>query len=206
MRSRTTSRRSSRDPRASLGLEPEDSDLGHEKGRMAMKYYAGIGSRSTPPQVLERMETLARALAKNGWWLRSGHAPAADQAFERGAGGQAEIFMPWKSFEDGVPVSGKWYDRPTKEAIALAGKFHPNWVWLTQSVRLLMARNSHQVLGYDLQTPVTFVVCWTPQGSGGGGTGQALRIARHHDIPIYDLANHGDANRIERYLSDGQVA
>lgn len=171
-----------------------------------LKYYAGIGSRATPPQVLEQMRALAWTLATKGWTLRSGHASGADQAFESGAGGHAEIFTPWKSFEDEVPIQGKWFERPTREALAHAAFFHPNWAFLNQGARLLMGRNSHQVLGYDLETPVTFIVCWTPEGSGGGGTGQALRIARHHDIPIYDFANHDVVNQIARYLSDGQIA
>jgi hypothetical protein len=50
-----------------------------------------------------------------------------------------------------------------------------------------MARNSFQVLGEDLETPATCVICWTPGGKGDGGTGQALRIARHYDVPIIDI-------------------
>lgn len=32
------------------------------------------------------------------------------------------------------------------------------------------------------------VICWTKEGKRGGGTGQALRIAQHFYIPIFDLA------------------
>lgn len=52
----------------------------------------------------------------------------------------------------------------------------------------LHARNCYQVLGADLRTPTQFVICWTPRGSGEGGTGQALRIAKAYNIPIFDLA------------------
>jgi len=47
-------------------------------------YYAGIGSRKTPPDILALMEACAYKLARYGWNLRSGGAPGADQAFERG--------------------------------------------------------------------------------------------------------------------------
>ena len=50
-----------------------------------------------------------------------------------------------------------------------------------------MARNCHQVLGQDLKTPVDFIVCWTKDGGESGGTGQALRIARDLNIPVYNL-------------------
>ena len=44
-------------------------------------YYAGIGSRETPEEVLHVMISLGKALCKQGWGLSSGGAPGADQAF-----------------------------------------------------------------------------------------------------------------------------
>jgi hypothetical protein len=38
-----------------------------------------------------------------------------------------------------------------------------------------------------LNDPVSFIVCYTPGGSGQGGTGQALRVARAYNIPVTDL-------------------
>jgi LDH2 family malate/lactate/ureidoglycolate dehydrogenase len=49
-------------------------------------------------------------------------------------------------------------------------------------------------LGADLLDPVRLVACWTADGSLDGeglfddGTGQALRIARHHGIAVLNLA------------------
>ena len=62
-----------------------------------------------------------------------------------------------------------------------------------------MARNALQVLGTDGQTPVDFIMCWTPNGSGSGGTGQAIRIARALNIPVFDLGHQRILDRaIER--------
>jgi predicted Rossmann fold nucleotide-binding protein DprA/Smf involved in DNA uptake len=47
-------------------------------------YYAGIGARSTPPQILSVMTRLASKLEGMGYTLRSGGAAGADTAFERG--------------------------------------------------------------------------------------------------------------------------
>ena len=52
-----------------------------------------------------------------------------------------------------------------------------------------MARNTYQVLGLDLMSPVDFVICWTPLGRDDGGTGQAIRIANAHNIPVYNTRN-----------------
>ncbi len=61
-----------------------------------------------------------------------------------------------------------------------------------------MARNSHQVLGADLKSPVDFVICWTPDGCETerqrvwetGGTGQAIALADRWGVPVVNLA-HG---------------
>jgi hypothetical protein len=58
---------------------------------------------------------------------------------------------------------------------------------LSYGAKKLMARNCHQVLGQDLKTPVDFIVCWTKNGNINGGTGQALRIAKKLNIPVYNL-------------------
>ena len=71
-------------------------------------------------------------------------------------------------------------------AFEIASKYHPRWNYLSQGAKFLQARNSHQILGWDLNTPSDFVICWTKGGKGQGGTGQALRLARDYNIPIFD--------------------
>lgn len=78
---------------------------------------------------------------------------------------------------------------PTDLAMEVAEYFHPRWQYLKQGAKKLHARNSHQVLGPNCDDPVDLVVCWTQDAKGGGGTGQAIRIAKHHKIEIWDLAD-----------------
>lgn len=164
-----------------------------EKG--PMRYYAGIGSRATPDEVLQRMEDCALELGALGFTLRSGAAPGADSAFERGVlAGEypAEVFLPWAGFEDRPPSQGSvtYYESPQMWAYRVAQQFHPSWESLSSGAAKLMARNSHQVFGPDeYGTPIDFAVCYTPQGRGAGGTGQVIRICRHYEIPVLDLGN-----------------
>ena len=67
---------------------------------LTMGYYAGIGSRSTPPEVQLMMTQLAKALSYEGWVLRSGGACGADTAFEIGVPSPCnrQIFLPSRSF------------------------------------------------------------------------------------------------------------
>lgn len=160
-----------------------------------MRSYAGIGSRRTPPLVLASMGTIATALAEGGWTLRSGHAPGADQAFEKGADGRAEIYLPWAGFECDVPLRGRALYGPSPTAFWIANDHHPAWNYLKHGAKTLHARNSHQILGRGLDDPCSFVLAWTPDGSldgsgkDGGGTAQALRVATAYGVPVLNLRN-----------------
>jgi hypothetical protein len=175
--------------------------------------YAGIGSRKTPPELLELMTQIAGALAAKGWILRTGMADGADQAFYRGARehGPVELYLPWPSFEANArhptgPSNEFVLGRPSAGAHEMAAGFHPAWSRLSSGVRHLHARNCHQVLGRDLNAPARFVVCWTPDGSLDGrgqrvgGTGQALRIAHHHGISVFNLARPEHLTRVRAAL------
>lgn len=158
--------------------------------------YAGIGSRSTPEPVLGIMRRIAERLAARGYTLLSGGAKGADSAFEEGAD-KKEIFLPWPGFNG--RQKSPW-DRPLSEAFRVAAAVHPARSKLREPARALMARNSHQVLGADLHSPVDVVVCWTPDGceteaqrsQRTGGTGQAIALADRWSIPVVNLA-HGKA-------------
>lgn len=163
-----------------------------------MLYYAGIGSRQTPDDVLQQMEHIGTQLA-DVWTVRSGFADGADKAFCLGAesaNGRMENFLPWLRFND-APLNQEdsrfiaFEDIPRDiglEARAIAAQFHPNWGACNNAAKALHTRNVFQVLGRDLTTHSHMVVCWTPRGSGSGGTGQAIRIARGFGIPVFDLA------------------
>lgn len=151
-----------------------------------MIYYAGIGARDTPSSILEAMGRAATSMAKAGLTLRSGGAEGADESFEHGCdlgGGNKEIFLPWQGFrKNSSPLFGT-----TREARLLAKEFHPNWANVSCSGRDFHGRNVYQILGQDLNTPSAFVICWTADGKVKGGTGQALRMAEHFKIPIFNL-------------------
>lgn len=169
-------------------------------------YYAGIGSRATPTYILDLMTKLAEKFREDRFILRTGHAPGADQAFERGACTAAQIFLPWSAFEQDVDfwsspdMNGTLqppaiFNSPTQEARIVAAGFHPVWDKLKPPAKLLHARNVHQILGPKPQsrpTPVEFVICWTADGQASGGTGMAISIAEAHDIPVYNLQDEDD--------------
>ena len=61
--------------------------------------YAGIGARSTPPEVLADMTRIARWLCRTGWHLNSGGAHGADRAFADGATPETRtLYLPWPGY------------------------------------------------------------------------------------------------------------
>lgn len=164
-------------------------------------YYAGIGSRETPTEVLEYFQKVARFLAKRGVVLRSGGADGADKAFEIGCDsvrGDKEIYLPWRYFEDSS--SDLVVSNP--EAYEIAEQLHPYWHNLKDGAKKLQARNTHQVLGWDLKTPSRFIMCWTKNGKGSGGTGQAIRVAEHYGIPVFDAGGYTSLVEVKKNLKE----
>lgn len=167
--------------------------------------YAGIGSRRSPPYVREQMRWLGARLARAGFTLRSGAADGADAAFEAGcveSGGVAEIWLPWKGF-NGHCDTGLY---PADAHIEMASELHPAWHALSPAARKLHARNVGQILGADLNTPASFVACWTLDGCEQeatrtretGGTATAIVLASRRDIPVFNFqARHGFDRLVE---------
>ena len=160
---------------------------------MVTKWYTGVGSRKTPQDVLALMTEIAFRLSNMGVGLRSGGALGADRAFESGAR-YKQIFFARHS----TPV-----------AESLAAQFHPVWDRLPRYAQQLHGRNAFQVLGDDLGTPSSYLICWTPDGClchkdrsiKTGGTGTAISIASAHGIPVFNLQRPDHRARLEAFVA-----
>ena len=114
-----------------------------------------------------------------------------------------EEVTEWSEYGEGqnVVINNKTIftkkDVPTEEAnVALrtrlhtiAKEIHPSPNKLSDGGLDLMARNTFQVFGKNLDTPVDFVLAWTSDGTDKGGTGQAIRLAQGKGIPVINMFN-----------------
>ena len=186
--------------------------------RIKKKYYAGIGSRHTPEDILALMRRAAYHLAQDGWVCRSGGAVGADTAFELGVRdgtiGAIRIYKKdltcvewvyqngWSRITNHIPLK-TW-----ESAKKIAEKFHPAWSNLRDYVKPLMIRNTFQVLGEVKEIHSSFVLCWTPDGaveqttSATGGTGQAIRIANAFGVPVINLCREEHRERLEKWIQN----
>ena len=151
-----------------------------------MTTYAGVGARKTPPEVLALFTHIAERLEARGWMLHSGNAYGADRAFQQGTD-KRRVFLPWNGYNGGDTHSLPF---DMAKAQSIAQRYHPAWTRCSNGAQKLHARNVAIMLGRTLKDPVDCVICWTPNGEVTGGTGQALRIAIDHHIPIFNFG-HG---------------
>ena len=143
--------------------------------------YAGIGSRETPEDVRAIMQQVAGYLERKGYTLQTGDALGADSAFASGCQ-RKRIFTAADA---------------TELTLEIAQEVHPAPWLLPSFARRLMARNTLQVFGADLDTPVDFLLCWTSDGCTSltsrrretGGTGQAIALASIKGIPVINIRN-----------------
>ncbi len=179
------------------------------------RYYAGVGARQTPPDVLALMKRAAVWLRGRGWTLRSGHAQGADQAFEEGAGKDAISYLPWHGFEREVDFGGRLitlaepillecYDSLVEMGI----RYSRNGV--KTSVKLLHGRNYLQVMGPGTpDCPASlFVLCWAPLDAAGkpqGGTATAINLARRHSIKVINLVREEECRKLEQRMQEAEA-
>lgn len=179
-----------------------------------MKFYAGIGSRETPEELLKMMTAIATCLEKKGYTLRSGGCYGPDFAFEQGVSdpNNKEVFIPWNGYasdkarkhkryasEDSVYVQSR---SDYQRARIIAAPLHPKWDRCSEAVQKMHCRNVSQILGFDLAHPVQFVICYgIPQGNTvKGGTGMAVSIANSLGIPVFNMYDQDIVDRLTKMI------
>lgn len=185
-------------------------------------YYTMIGSRETPPDVMELMTKFAKKTCLWKYVGRSGGADGADACLEEGfrrfkedsnlacSGDYLEIYLPWKDFNGRQSSQEGYYtlaELPNKvQAESIAESIHPAWERCSQGAKKLHSRNVYQLLGQDLQTPSRFVICYAKprnDGTGGvkGGTATAVQLGIENGVEIINLYNGSDRKRIEDWVN-----
>ena len=175
-------------------------------------WIAGVGSRDTPVHVAEWIDRIVAALAQRGYGLRSGGATGADTMFEVAAvsaGMPREIFVARKARRPGEISFDMLLDDVKSAAYELAARHHPCWARVKERHRPLHARNGCQVLGRHLDDPSKALICWAPNPKiregklvdSEGGTGQAIRVAHHFNVPAYNLVIPEHREKLAQLLS-----
>lgn len=158
-------------------------------------YYAGIGSRQTPRDILAVMTKLATVLEHKGYILRTGDAKGADAAFRAGCSNKQVYTI--KSLSE---ISEEMRDICYNDLVTL----HPNVraALAKPYAKEFLMRDSLQVRGnHPDDTLSHFIVCWTKNAGLNGGTAQAMRVANKLGVEIYNLANPNTLQEIVEFIN-----
>ena len=174
--------------------------------------YAGIGSRETPSDILKLMTNEAKYLESLGYTLQTGYTfgekeEGADKAFSDGTNNKV-LFGPdgIKSYSNNKVYKYDYDPLITNRTTIIGESIHPAWDALQDGGKKLMARNTNQVFGEELDEPVDFVLFYALPGKKSirpaGGTGQAVEMARLKGIPTINMADVNWKEQLEKVLND----
>ena len=73
---------------------------------------------------------------------------------------------------------------------------------MKQDCQKYIARDMPQVLGYNLDIPSDFIICYTKDGKLDGGTKHALNVALDNNIKIFNAGSYSDMNKFCKDIKD----
>ena len=172
---------------------------------ISRRVYAGVGSRGQdrgdgrkdiPEDMKARLTAAIQKINKLDYVARTGDADGSDAVVRnKGLLNKVEVF------------EAKDADERTR---SIAREIHPNPDALAKPRVLdLMARNTFQIFGQDLDSPVDFVLVYEPSGYDGsglrperGGSNQAIDMAYRKDIPIINVALDNWEQKLDEVLTE----
>ena len=205
---------------------PEFNKLPSYKEGQKNMTYAGIGSRETSIDIQKEMYKIAKELESLGYVGQGGGAIGADKAFEGAnqpwekedgtVAGTKEFtrsksnVTKWAKYSDGKNIASKFVVFKSSDSNDkvrnIAKEIHPKKQKLSEKDGLdLHARNTFQVFGKNLDTPVDFVLFYAQEQKDSirpkGGTGQAVEMARLKGIPTINMADKNWREQLDNVLN-----
>lgn len=165
--------------------------------------YAAISNDNAPPHVVEQFKKIVLDMEARGYTMRTSGNKGVEEIIESLVSSK-EVHVAWKGFNQRETQ----FTRVDKAAIELVGTLHPAFNDLKDSVKTIIARYAHVILGKDLKSPVRCVVCWTEDGAESakektaktGYCGTPIQIASNARVPIFNLKNDNAIYRLNNFL------
>lgn len=210
-----------------VGDRPEFDKLPGKSATPTMTY-AGIGSRETPQRILDEMTAVAKELSDR-YTLNTGKTYTATKKYlgeeeynKRAQESQRLSNLHGnkvgldeegadRAFSAGTNKKNLFSPNDTigNREMKVGEEIHPSWNSLSDGAKKLMARNTNQIFGSNLDTPVDFVLFYaedtgkkgkTGENRPEGGTGQAVEMARAKGIPTINMQDTDWKEQLKRVL------
>jgi len=162
-----------------------------------------------PGETIILIEQLTKLLISKGFTYRfDGNVQdkASLQGYSAGKS-RSEIYLPWKGFNKDVTAK---LNRPSEKAYGHAALFHKAFNKLPPTVRAIVARNVHMLIGDECNTPLNLFITYTPDGAETkadvdykttGNMSFMIYACEDLGIPVFNLKNASAKERIVEFLN-----
>ncbi len=207
-------------PTGGTGFKSDEPVLPLEPDRTVFKKHNRtfmVEGQDVPAEKIEKLTAVLDKLHTQGFTLRS----SADRMNELDKDvsskfARKEYYLPWKKFAPDVDAK---VEKPNDKArrvscwlrMTIMRKSDPSvFNDLTGVVRTFISRNTQLILGEDLETPVNFIIVYTPGGEEGDqrvdfktakNASYFIQAANILTIPVFNIQNDDAIDRLEKFLS-----
>ena len=161
-----------------------------------------------PKEIAEKLVELAKALATKGFIFRyNGDNDPVFKDILNSDNLIVDTYLPWKKFNISAP--NVKMVRPIELAYKHASFYHKGFPKLPNTVRTILARDVHVLLGEDCKRAVSFMLAYTSDGCESkdkinfkttGNVSFPIAIAEEVNIPIFNIKNEDAISRLIEYL------
>jgi len=165
------------------------------------------GEDGIPPEIEEKFVEISKLLMAKGFMFRynGDSEPFTNKVLDIDLG-RVEMYLPWKSFN--TTINAKM-PKPNEKAYHAAAYYHKAFKKLPNTVRAIISRDVHVLLGENVDNPIKLLLCYSPDGAESikdidykktGNISFSITIADTLDIPIFNLGNSGALSRMVEYI------
>lgn len=187
-------------------IEPLSADVFSFKRDVKTFYF--LSTHDISEDIHNMATTLSSKLIELGYVFRySGDTRSkTESAIFTIAKNKSEVYLPWKKFNLNVKPT---VARPKDYAYKHAAIYHKKINDMSPTVKNFLARSIHIMLGEDLLTPLTFLICYSEDGAelskdidykNNVTTGFFIKVCEDLDIPVFNLKNVDAKKRLVEYL------
>jgi hypothetical protein len=176
---------------------------------MRINYYAEFGVVGVPDDVLLTARTISANLRKRGYVLRTSGETEIDEAFEKEASDDKEVYISQAGVNGRNVSNGRTY-LPSRNAYSVAKKFSSEWELLTLFQKAELAAFTNILLGNNTEHSADFVICYTHcrtetkcdiNTDTSHKTKFIVDVASWYHIPIFNLAYEDAAGRLLAHIT-----
>lgn len=165
-----------------------------------------------PEDARKKLMGIATFLCKKGFTYRSG---AGDKdMFQMSIlnldGVTSEVYLPWKKFN--LEIDNPTMASPEEIAYATAVGLHSKFYDMKESVRAILAKDVHVILGKRCVVPITMLIVYTPNGEEGitkkmeykglGSIPFFFKITEAAGIPTFNISKDDAMSRMDMFIKD----